>query len=228
MSNTGSSGSWSWLPRVGNDLSAFIGQQVHITTGQMQGQHPQHIIFDEAAAMDPDADLICPLCSDIVPIQSAAWRDHDVRGTKVSFQVCSACVSVSLCPADMHGIHGEVIEDSGWVNETPSGLTYLQQVRGHCSRCRQPMVWDGSKQQWCDPEPDPEVAEIVALNARLQCGDIDLDSYVAELQRLTALEGADQAADADSETTDGDSHGNERAGRLPGRSDQDGSADGHG
>lgn len=136
--------------------------------------------------------LLCPLCSAVVPMETSIWRDHDVRGTRVRFQTCSECAHVSLCPANLHGIHGVIAEDNDW-----AGLTYLTRVQGHCVQCGTPMEWDGNKQRWCDPAPDPTVAAIAALNDRLQHGDMSMDEYLRELQPLVGVEGSDQAADGE-------------------------------
>ena len=141
----------------------------------------------------PEVDLLCPLCSDICPLDAAVWRDHDVRGTHVRFQVCPNCRDRTLCPANYHGIHGEVIcEDE----EIVGGRENV----GYCAACRAEFQWrDGA---WRDIPPPPIVTDLDALNGRLRRGEIDMDGYVAELDRLTRVEGSAPAADGDSERED--------------------------
>lgn len=190
--NSGDNTLWSWdvyqNPGIPPNAAYVLGSG----TGVQGQQQVQEIVLDDFRARDTD-DLICPLCSDLVQITDAVWREHNVRGTKVSFQVCSACAHVSLCPANMHGIHGEVIED-----DDPAA----RRVQGYCLQCRTPMEWcDG---RWRDPEPDPMVAAINTLNGRLQRGDIDMDSYLAELKPLVEVEGSAPAVDDVSDVSEGE------------------------
>jgi len=138
------------------------------------------------------SDFFCPLCGDLVDHRDTVWRDHDVRGARVRFEVCRRCQDRSLCPANYHGVHSEIIDDieEGGADET----------LGYCSACRTEFRWyEGA---WHDVKPPPIAADINVLNARLQNGDIGIDEYVRELAKLTEIEGSTPAADGESERKD--------------------------
>lgn len=142
----------------------------------------QRFVNDIVAAALP-GDLVCPLCGDVVPMSEAVQREHEVRGTKIKFSVCSSCAHRSLCAADYHGIHGEVVagdDDEYDPRRAPEAMP-ADGAHSYCSRCYAPFQWrDGA---WHDLDPAPLASAVASLNDRLQRGDITSDEYLDELRR---------------------------------------------